>query len=88
MIAFVRSSRVLVRSFANEVLLMSTAGGNVDQLEGTAAAVWDLLEEPRAIAEIAAILSQAYGVASQRVEADLLRLLEDLVRRGWVERDG
>jgi hypothetical protein len=80
----VRSPDVLTRSFADEVLLASPAGGDVDRLEGSAAEVWDLLEEPRSMEDLVSTLARAYGVPAEQVRSGVEALLRELLERGWV----
>lgn len=80
----IRSSDALVRTFADEVLLASASGGNVDRLEGSAAAVWDLLEEPRSLPDLVAALARAYETPTDRILRDVEPLVRDLVERGWI----
>jgi hypothetical protein len=80
----IRVSDVLTRSFAGEVLLASSAGGDIDRLEGSAAVVWDLLEDPRTLADLIARLGHVYREPNEEIRSDLEPLLRDLVERGWV----
>ena len=79
-----RSTDVLVRSFAGEVLLASPSGGDVDHLQGTASVVWDLLDEPRSLDDLVDGLADAYRTPRSRVSHDVEALIGDLIARGWV----
>ena len=82
---FVRATGVLSRSFGSEVLLASPVRDDFDALSGTGSLIWDLLEIPRTISSITAILEDIFdspdGVVTADVEVLVRRLLErDLIR--------
>ncbi|MGH2746652.1 MAG: PqqD family protein [Actinomycetota bacterium] len=54
-------------------------------LSGTALAVWDLLEVPRALPELVGIISAAYSVDPANVASDVDGLIDDMVAKGLVE---
>lgn len=85
MTRFVRSSNVLSRRVGGEVLLAAPSRTEIDRLSDSAGAVWTLLEEPLTMPAVVATLSEAYGVPGGRIASDVEALLDDLVRRGWVE---
>lgn len=53
-------------------------------LEGTSAAIWRLLDEPRSVAEVAAVLAEAYDAPPADVAAGVEAFLSDLSARGLV----
>jgi hypothetical protein len=81
-----RSAAALTRTVGSEVLLASPRHDAVDVLPGTAAAVWELLNEPASAPELSRELSSLFGVGAERVAEDIAPLLEELVERGWLER--
>ena len=81
-----RSPETLVRNVGREVLLTAAGHADVDRLSGTAAAVWRVLEIPRPPAEVARVVADAFGQRPQDVLGDVEAFLDDLLRRGWVER--
>ena len=81
-----RSPDILVRNVGSEVLLTAAGHADVDRLSGTAAAVWDVLEVPRAPEEVTRLVAEAFGQQEQAVMADVEAFLNELLRRGWVER--
>jgi hypothetical protein len=80
-----RAPGVLERRFAGEVLLTAHAREEVDRLDGTAAVVWALLDEPRSVEELVDELSEAYSVSRTEVETGLRSLLDDLLARSYAE---
>jgi hypothetical protein len=83
---FRQSPGVLSRSFADRVLLASESNEEVDLLRGSAAAVWHLLADASSREEVVAGVSEIYGKARNGVAADVGRLVQELVRRGWAEK--
>jgi hypothetical protein len=83
-VLLVRSAAVLERSYADEVLLASPAGGDVHRLEGTAAVVWDLLGEPRSFGDLVGTLAGAFGEPRERIAGDVGPMIADLTQRGWL----
>jgi hypothetical protein len=79
-----RSSSVLTRSFAGEALVTGAEGGDVDRFTASAAAVWDLLEDPRTFGDLSSILANAYDVAEDVVVRDLEPFVRGLIERSWV----
>ena len=77
---------MLVRNVGGEVLLTAAGHADIDQLSGTAAAVWHVLEVPRAPEEVTRLVAEAFGQQEQAVLADVEAFLDELLRRGWVER--
>jgi hypothetical protein len=56
-------------------------------LNEVGARVWNLIREPRTVAEIRDALVEEYEVEPERCQADLVALLEELEARGLVEID-
>jgi hypothetical protein len=81
-----RSSAALHRTVGHEVLLAGADREGFDALPGTAASVWTLLEEPATLPELSDELARTYGRPVERIAADVEPLLDELVRRGWLER--
>lgn len=79
-----RAADVLWRRAGGLVLLLPLEAEDVFQLGGTGPAVWDVLAEPRTVAEAAAVLAARYAVPAARIAADIEPVLDDLVRRGAV----
>ena len=87
-VRYLRSPAALTRSVGDQVLLASADRDEVDVLSGTASVVWRLLEEPRTLGGLVEMLSAAYRAPRDVIGVDVRALLEDLVGRGWLERDG
>jgi hypothetical protein len=47
--------------------------------------IWDLIQEPRMVAEVRDILLEEYHVERERCTQEVIALLEDLLKRGLIE---
>jgi hypothetical protein len=70
------------------VLLLPAAEGELVSLTGTGVTLWELLAEPVELAELSAILSQAYATRPDVIATDIQPVLDELVRRGLIEASG
>ena len=68
-----------------EVVILNFADEVYYGLDGVGARVWELLGEPRTLAELRDAVTAEYEVDAATVEADLRELLEDLATRRLVE---
>ena len=81
-----RRDDVLWRRSLDAVILLHVGADDPLTLPGTGAAVWDLLEEPASLAELVALLAEAYEEDPAVVEHDVTTLLTDLEALGAVTR--
>jgi hypothetical protein len=81
---------------ADGALATSTADGNLVlldrdyqylRLNHTASRIWDLLEEPRSIEDVVAVLSTEFGISSSMCRDGVLPVLEALHQRGLLVVD-
>lgn len=70
---------------AGEAVILNLKAGVYYGLDEVGARVWNLLQEPRTVAELCDLLRQEYQVDPERCQADLLALLQGLAREGLVE---
>lgn len=82
---FMRSSAVLARDVAGELVLATSQREDLDILSPTAARVWHLLDLPRSFQDLLERLSADYGVRPEEIVTDVERLLEGLLERGLIE---
>jgi hypothetical protein len=80
-----RSVRLLWRRTPDGILVLRPGGRDVLHLLGTAVELWELLDTPRAPADVVAELAQQFGAPEEQVGDDVRRALADLVTRGVVE---
>ena len=68
-------------------MLLDTRRGKYYTLNPTGAAIWDLLSEPRSLAELRLALLERFEVDHETLSGDLSDLLDDLRRHGLVDED-
>jgi hypothetical protein len=78
----VTSPLVQARDVAGGAVLLDTMTGDCFELNRVGAEIWRRLVEGQPLDDVAAAIASEYGVARGIVEADLLRTVDDLVRRG------
>ena len=69
-------------------MLLDTRRGRYYTLNPTGAAVWELLAEPRSLAELRAALMERFDVDAETLSGDLGHLLAELRQNGLVAEDG
>jgi len=88
MISLRRSPGVLSRRVGRDVLLAPPESEDFERLSETAASAWELLESPRTVSELIETLAALYEVTPATIALDVERLVEELLRRGAIERVG
>lgn len=83
---FRRSASTLWREVGGEILLAPPGREDLDQLSGTAATVWILLEEPQTIQELVSTLGDLYNTQAEAITAEVEQLVYDLVSRGSIRQ--
>ena len=81
-----RPRSVLWRRAGDRVIVLPPGAGNPTVLAGTASTLWDLLEEPGSLEDTVLALAELYRVHPATVLADVRPALEELCRRGVLER--
>ena len=76
---------VAAEALADELVLVHLGRGSTFRLNRTGKRVWELVREGRTAEEMAALLHNAWSVPSGRLEADVRRVLADLVREQLLE---
>lgn len=72
-----------------EAVLLDVAAGRYHGLNEVGTRVWELLREPRRVSALRERLLAEYEVGAERLTADLLALLAELLRAGLIEvREG
>ena len=81
-----RCSALLSRRVGDEVLVR-TRDRDVVRLIGTGPALWDALERPSTITDIAVILARQFGADPAVVKADIEPVIDALLDAGILCRD-
>jgi hypothetical protein len=67
-----------------ETVILNVESGQYYGLNEVGARVWELIQQPRALAEIRTALLEHYDVEPEVCERDLRRIIEDLMANGLV----
>ena len=81
---WVRSARAISR-VTSSFVVAALPDGPVWQMTGSASAVWESLATPRRLDDHVATVAAAVGADPRLVHDGVVRLVDDLVRRGLVE---
>jgi hypothetical protein len=92
MAAMLLASSVVVASkdqvstnLSGEAVILGMSDGVYYGLDPVGARIWALVQEPRAIDEVAGAIAAEYDVSRERALADLLALAGQLMERGLLE---
>ena len=72
-------------NLGEETVILELDGGIYYGLNEVGARIWNLLREPRTVAEIRDAIADEYDVESERCLRDVLELLGELESRGLIE---
>ena len=81
---FRRNPQTAWRRIENEVVIVATRGNKLTVLNDTAARIWELIDDGASPADIAGRIASEYEVSAQVAQADVDRLLADLLERQLV----
>jgi len=87
---FVRSQSIVARVVAGETLLVPIRGkvgdlASIYRFNGTASLVWNLLQSPRTMAELAESVAREYEVEASLAERDVTEFMGEMKAVGLVE---
>ena len=81
-----RRSDVLIAGVgAEESVMMSVSEGGYYGLNAIASAIWHALDTPKSVAELCALLEEAFEIDPKTCEADVIKFAGDLIGFGVVE---
>ena len=74
---------------AGEAAILNIKSGVYYGLDPVGARIWNLMQQPRAVADIRNAITSEYDVEPERCARDLVTLLEKLLAEGLIEvKDG
>jgi hypothetical protein len=87
---FARSRAVVARVIAGETLIVPVRASvgdlaSIYSFNGTGSLIWKLLESPRTVTDVAAMVAQEYAVELARAEQDVLDFVAEMNLAGLVE---
>lgn len=80
------SDEVLHSKVDDEVVLMSVANDAYIGLDPIASRIWELLETPKSLEELCALLMEEYEVDLETCIRDTLSFLEEMEEKGLMEK--
>lgn len=88
--AFVRSRSVVARVVAGETLVVPVRArvgdlASIYSFNGTGSLIWQLLESPKTIAELADSIAREYKVEREQAELDVAEFVGEMKAVGLVE---
>lgn len=69
----------------DELLMLDPQSGAYFSLDVRGRRVWELLEQPRAVADVVCLLIAEYDAPSEVIEADVIRFVRQLADKGLVD---
>jgi Coenzyme PQQ synthesis protein D (PqqD) len=79
-----RSEGWVLERLGNEVVMLDLERDRYLRLNRTGSLIWNLLEQPATIAQLAARLSEAERIPAERAQADTRAFVKQLVEHGAV----
>jgi|ERR671911_2416451 hypothetical protein len=68
-----------------QVAILDLTGGMYYGLDEVGTRIWELIQEPRGVAEVQGVILEEYDVEPEIARRDVLTLLQELVDRELVE---
>lgn len=70
---------------AGEAVILSLESGDYYGLDEVGAQIWQLIKQPRSVAEIRDLITAEYDVDSTQCERDIIDFFRELLESGLVE---
>lgn len=83
-----RAARALAERVLGDLVVLDPAADRYVRLNATAATLWEAIEQPTSVSELAQILAQRFAVADERALADAKTLVQELAERELLVLDG
>ena len=78
------STKVIDRAVEGEMLVIHLPSGNYFSLNSVGTRIWESINGKRTVREVVEIVSIEYDVDPERVQVDVLNLINDLAGEGLV----
>jgi hypothetical protein len=75
---------VMTRTVGEETVILDLATGTYFGLDPVGARIWELVGEGKTLSEVCDRMLEEYEVSREELEADTLKLAEELAARGLV----
>jgi hypothetical protein len=83
-----RAVSLMEADLGDELVALDADAGNCFGFNAVATAVWRNLEDPKDFEQLRSELLAQYDVSAEKCTVELQELLDDLIRKGLVERTG
>jgi hypothetical protein len=80
-----RGSQALSAPVDDEIVMLDMASSTYFGLDRTGRRIWELLDEPRSVADVCTVLEREFDVEPERCHADVLAFLAALEEAKLVE---
>lgn len=80
-----RHPDMLSAEIGGEAVMMSIEKGAYFGLNPVATRIWDLIEQPKSLAELIAAIFEEYEVTPEQCEADVREFSADMIERGLAQ---
>lgn len=78
------TTEVIDRAVEDETLVIHLPSGNYFSLNAIGTQVWEKIDGKRTVRELADLISAEYDAEPERIQEDVLKLIDDLVSEGLV----
>ena len=79
------SSNLVSTELGGETVILHLGDGIYYGLDAVGTRIWDLIQEPKSVAQVRDALLEEYDVDPDRCLSDLIALLQDLTNRNLIE---
>ena len=80
-----RHPDMLSAEIGGEAVMMSIEKGAYFGLNPVATRIWDLIEQPKSLSELIAVIFGEYDVSVEQCEADVREFTADMIERGLAQ---
>lgn len=81
-----RHPDMLSAEIGGEAVMMSIEKGAYFGLNPIATRIWDLIDQPRSIAELIETITAEYEVSDEQCAADVQEFVADMIKRGLAQQ--
>ena len=81
----IRHNDMISAEIGGEAVMMSIEKGAYFGLNPVATRIWDLIEQPKSLAELIAVIFEEYEVTPEQCEADVREFSADMIERGLAQ---
>lgn len=81
----VRSGEPVDAEVDGAIVMMSLRRGKYYGLDAVGSRIWQLIDRPRRVSDLCAILGAEFEVDAERCEREVIEFLEELAREGLIE---